>query len=233
VTSAAAQRLVAQLERSRRLHAGRAASTTLAAKLDELASFQSRRLSATYADLERLPRYASAISFFRADLYGPGDFSRRDADLARIVPTLVRTLPEAVIATVADAMLLSALSHELDRALLDRLEGELTVAHYCDAYRRCANRRDREQQIALIGAVGRGLDRYVHSRMLRNALVVMRLPARASGLGALQGFLERGVSAFARMRGAEDFLDTIEARESALMRAIFEGNDTAFADPRT
>ncbi len=233
MTSAAAQRLVAQLERSRRLHAARAASTTLAARLDELARFQSLRLSATYRDLERLPRYASAIAFFRADLYGPGDFSRRDADLARIVPTLVRTLPEKVIATVADAMLLSALSHELDRALLERLDGELTVARYCAAYLQCSNRPDREQQIALIGAVGRGLDRYVHSRMVRNALVVMRLPARASGLGALQGFLERGVSAFARMRGADEFLNTIQARESALMRAIFEGDDAPFSDPRT
>jgi hypothetical protein len=232
VTSAAAHRLVGALERSRRLHAGRAASTTLAGRLDELARFQSLRLSATYLDLERLPRYAPAIAFFRADLYGPGDFSRRDADLARIVPTLVRMLPEAAIATVADAMHLSALSQELDRTLLDQLVGDLSVARYCAAYRACANRREREQQIALIGAVGRGLDRYVHSRALRNTLVVMRLPARASGLGALQKFLERGVSAFARMRGADEFLDTIQAREGALMRAIFEGSDTAFADPR-
>ena len=68
--------------------------------------------------------------------------------------------------------------------------------------------------------------------LLRHALAVMRMPARAAGLGALQGFLERGVAAFARMRGATEFLDTIDARESALMNAIFAGDDAPFRDPR-
>ena len=49
------------------------------------------------------------------------DFARRDADLARVVPIMVRMLPERVIATVARAMELNALSQELDRALLARL----------------------------------------------------------------------------------------------------------------
>ena len=60
----------------------------------------------------------------------------------------------------------------------------------------------------------------------------MRMPARAAGFGSLQGFLERGVAAFARMRGATEFLDTIDTRESALMNAIFAGDDAAFRDPR-
>lgn len=232
MTTRAEARLVAQLERAQALHAERTASPDYAAALDRLADFQSRRLKATYADLAAQPRYAAAIDFFRTDLYGPGDFSRRDADLARIVPALARMLPSAAIATVADAMQLSVLSQDLDRALIAELGVALDVAAYCAAYRACANRAARERQIALIGEVGRGVDRYVRAPLIRKGLLVMRVPARAAGLGALQRFLERGVAAFARMRGAGEFLETIDSRERSLMAAIFAGDDAPFADPR-
>ncbi len=201
--------------------------------LDAIATFQSRRLGKTYADLARQPRYTQAIEFFQTDLYGPGDFSRRDADLARIVPTMRHLLPAGVVDIVARAMELSALSQELDRALLDRLDvgARPTVAEYARAYRACANRTERERQIAWIGEVGRGLDRYVRTPLLTNALKLMRLPARAAGLGALQRFLERGVAGFARMHGANEFLETIYARETALMTAILGGDDAPFPDP--
>ena len=52
----------------------------------------------------------------------------------------------------------------------------------------------------------------------------MRRPAHAAGLGDLQGFLERGFDAFARMKGAGEFLAIIEARERGLMRGLFEGD---------
>ena len=228
-----ASTLTAELQHLRRLHDERAASPQLAAALDAVADFQARRLDATYQDLAREPRYEEAIAFFRSDLYGPGDFSRRDADLARIVPTMQRVLPSGAVAAVTMAIQLSALSQELDRALLAKLGvSPLTVPNYCVAYRACANRADRERQIALIGTVGRGLDHYVRARLVRHALAVMRMPARAAGLGSLQGFLERGVAGFARMRGATEFLNIIDARERALMNAIFAGDDAPFRDPR-
>jgi len=225
--------LIRQLERARALHEERAASTELVAALDRLALWQSRRLNATYADLAREPRYARAIEFFQTDLYGPGDFSRRDADLARVVPLMVRILPEGVIATIADAMELSTLSRELDRALLEKLPtpAPLSVATYCAAYRALANRGARERQIGLIVAVGRALDQYVGKTLIRSALAAMRQPARAAGLSALQGFLERGFAAFRQMRGADEFLAAVETREIAVMTAIFGGDRAPFSEP--
>src|SRR5262249_7073002 len=160
------------------------------------------------------------------DLYGPGDFSRRDADLARVVPVMARVLPGGLMATVARAMLLSVLSAELDRRMIAKLDplAPISVPAYCEAYRVLANRHERLRQIALIVEVGRALDRYVAKPMLRSALAAMRAPARAAGLGALQTFLERGVAAFRRMRGAGEFLATIEARETAIVDAIFRGD---------
>jgi hypothetical protein len=205
----------------------------LAAALDRLALFQSRRLNAAYADVAGEPRYARAIAFFQTDLYGPGDFSRRDAALARVVPLMVRVLPDGVIATISGAMELSVLSHELDRALLEKLPPRvaLSVATYCAAYRALANRGARERQIALIVAVGRALDRYVGKTLTRSALAAMRQPARLAGLGALQDFLERGFAAFRQMAGADAFLATVETRETALMNAIFDGDRAPFAEP--
>lgn len=231
--SSAETELIRELERAQALHEARRTAPRLAAALDRVAAWQSRRLNATYADLARDPRYADAIVFFQSDLYGPGDFSRRDADLARVVPIMVRVLPEGVIATVAKAIALSALSHELDRELVDRLgeEAPLSVPSYCAAYRACDNRKDRERQIALIVEVGAALDCYVHLPLLRQALATMRRPARIAGLGSLQTFLERGLLSFRGMKGAGEFLAVIEARETEVMRAILAGDDAAFPEP--
>jgi hypothetical protein len=57
--------------------------------------------------------------------------------------------------------------------------------------------------------------------MLRHSLRLMRGPARAAGLGALQSFLEAGFDTFRGMRGAEEFLSLIGQRERALAAALF------------
>jgi len=231
--SAAEARLIHQLECSRLLHQERGASAELAAALDRVAQWQAQRLSASYADLAADPRYAEAIAFFQSELYGPGDFSQRDADLARVVPIMIRMLPDAVVETVAMAMELSTLSHELDHALVGRLNAgaPLTVVAYCDAYRSCDNRVERRRQIDLIVQTGRALDRYVRMPVLRPLLSMMRHPARIAGLSALQEFLERGFASFAGIRDVDAFLETINTRETALMEAIFAGARAPFPDP--
>jgi hypothetical protein len=232
MASAGENELVRQLQRAKGLHEQRA-DLTLASALDRLADWQARRLRRTYVDLARDPRYAAAIAFFGSDLYGPGDFSRRDADLARVVPLMSRMLPEGVLATIAGAMELSALSQELDRALLQRLDPTLplSVPAYCDAYRAVDDRASRERQIALIVSSGRALDRYVGKALVRAALMAMRSPARIAGFNALQDFLERGFAAFRGMRGADEFLAIVEARETALMNAILAGDRAPFPEP--
>ena len=55
------------------------------------------------------------------------------------------------------------------------------------------------------------------------ALAMMRQPARLAGLTGLQDFLERGFAAFRSMGGAEEFLRTIESRETQIMEAIVGG----------
>lgn len=226
--------LIRELERVARLHDDRARKPKLAAALERVAGWQALRLRNTYADLAADPRYAEAIDFFQSDLYGGANFAQRDADLARVVPMMVRMLPDRVIATVAQAMEANGLSQEMDRLLLARLpraDGVFTVAEYCRAFRGMEHRAERVRQIALIGEIGAALDSFVRKPLIHAALVMMRQPARLAGLSVLHDFLERGFDAFHRMRGAERFLATIAERETALVERIFAGDTAPFADP--
>jgi len=226
--------LARELARVTRLHAERLANPALNAALERLARWQALRLRGTYADLEAQPRYAAAVRFFEDDLYGGADFAQRDADAARIAPIMGVMLPERVIATIADAMEVNALSQELDRALLARLprgDGRFTVAEYCGAYRRMDNRPARERQIALVAEIGAELDRFVRMPLIRGALAMMRQPAKLAGMAVLHDFLERGFDAFRTMKGAEAFVATIVGRETALMDAILGGATAPFPDP--
>jgi len=226
--------LVRELARVSRLHEERRLNPILAGSLDRLADWQSRRLRMTYADLAADPRYSGAVEFFQQDLYSSADYARRDADLARVVPMLVKMLPDGVIATVALAMELNALSQELDRVVVERLPragAQFTVAEYCKAYRRAGNFPLRRRQIKLIGEIGAALDRYVRKPFVRTALAMMRQPARLAGLGVLQEFLERGFAAFHAMGGADEFLRTIDEREIHIMESIAGGASDPFPDP--
>ena len=226
--------LIRELRHVARLHAERRADPGLARALDHLARWQAERLGGTYADLAADARYSDAIAFFRTDLYGAADFAQRDADLARAAPAMARTLPKRVLASVAQAIELNVLSQELDRRLLARLPGRngpFTVADYCRAYRAMGSRAERERQLRLTCEFGAALDVYVKKPLIHAALVLMRHPARAAGLAALQVFLERGFAAFRKMHGAAFFLATIEGRERKLMDAIFAGETAPFADP--
>ena len=226
--------LLHELGRVQRHHDERAANPQLASVLGHLGLWQARRLRNTYADLEQTPRYATAMKFFEEDLYGGADFAQRDADLARVVPAMKRLIPANVIDTVAVAVELNALSQDLDRAVVDAL-GErahaFSVAEYCAAYRRAGQVDGRRRQIELIGDVGVSLDRFVQKPLLRTALAMMRKPAQLAGLSALQDFLERGFESFAQMRGAAEFLATIQSRETVIHESIAGGSDDPFPDP--
>jgi hypothetical protein len=231
-THAAEAALVRELASIQRLHDERSVDAALDATLAHIADWQGRRLEQTYADLALQPRYRAAIAFFRSDLYGNERMARRDADVARVVPIMVRTLPESVIATLAQAMELNVLSHALDRKLIAHLPAvPFSVAQYCEAYRRAADYASRKRQIDLIVEIGRALDRYVKKPLLRGALAMMRQPARLAGLGALHDFLERGFVAFRTMQGATYFVATIESRETLLHQAIAAGANAPFPDP--
>jgi hypothetical protein len=200
----------------------RTQDSALAERVEAVKRYQQRRFEQTYADLLIHPRYAGAANFFLAELYGPSDFTQRDAQFARIVPALVRLFPAEVVATVAALAGLHALSERFDSAMGRALSGPtMDVERYQQAWRRCGDPAGRERQIALMLAVGASLDALTRNPLLRHSLRLMRAPARAAGLGALQSVLEAGFDTFRSMRGADEFLALIGQRERALAAQLF------------
>jgi hypothetical protein len=212
--------------------AARTADPVFAERVAAVKAFQHARFAHTYADLLADPRYTKAATFFLEDLYGPTDFSDRDTQFARIVPALVRMFPREIVGTVADLGSLHALSERLDSAMARELQTpSIDDRNYGQAWRQVAEPGSREQQIALMLAVGTALDKYTRNPLLRHSLRLMRSPARAAGMGALQHFLETGFDTFRAMGGAQEFLRTIAQRERALAERLFAGGDVADPSP--
>ena len=88
--AADAQAILSQLAIVRSEREARTADSALGETVRALKAYQQQRFSRTYADLLASSRYAGASRFFLDELYGPQDFSERDAQFARVVPALVR-----------------------------------------------------------------------------------------------------------------------------------------------
>jgi hypothetical protein len=208
----------------------RAAAPGLTASVDALKAYQQQRFARTHATLLAHPRYAPATRFFLDELYGPQDFAQRDAQFSRIVPALVRMFPADTVATVEALAAVHALSERLDTAMAIHLDGQSpSRAGYVRAWQATGEPAARARQLELVMRIGQALDRHTRSFVLRASLKAMRGPARAAGMAALQTFLEAGFDAFGSMRGADEFLATIAASESALSARLFEAGAVAAA----
>ncbi len=192
--------------------------------------WQSERLSRTHADLLAQQRTRPAVRFFLSDLYAPRDFSRRDRDLERLAPILVRVLPSHVLHTLALALEMNVVTEQLDAGLAEQLAADdaLTEPLVAAGIRRVRDYRERRRQIDLIREVGEDLDEIVATPGVYPALRLAAKPAELAGLGELQGLLERGFRAFRHMRGAAGFLGTIVGRELEILGRLENGHPRPF-----
>lgn len=200
-----------------------------------LRAWQAERLASTYPDLLASERHGPAARFFLSDLYGPKDFSQRDEEVTRILPTMRRMLPDAALKAFGAAIELDYLSELLDRDVAMKLragqrDGPLAVdgGRYAAAYRACGHEAERRRQIELVDAIGRALDRLTRMPLVAGALELMRGPARVAGLAEVHDFFKRGYDAFRHMKGADEFLRTIADRETQLMERLLAGSPRPF-----
>lgn len=203
--------------------------------LRELRRWQAARLRASFATFLQDPAQRPAAEFFLSDVYGDHDFARRDADIARVMPMMQRLLPGGLLDTVAAGIELGSLTHALDLDMAEALQRlaprrrRLDDALYAQAYREVGAKARRARQIALIGEVGKGLATALRNRSIGTLLKIARGPARAAGLAALQGFLERGYAAFAALADADGFIDGIVRDEQRVSRRLYAGDPDPFA----
>jgi hypothetical protein len=215
--------IFSRLEQVARERQSRAASPDLADKVQALKSFQHRRFAHTYADLLAGPRYRDAARFFLNELYGPADFTRRDQQFERVVPALVKLFSKELVSTVSTLTELHALSERLDTCMGHSLSrAHVNPRIYMLAWCEVGRPDLRERQIELTVSVGRALERYTRSRVLRATLHAMRRPAKIAGLGELQRFLEAGFDTFGRIDDSNWFLEEVRRRERKLAQQLFE-----------
>jgi len=204
-----------------------------------LRQWQTQRLTTSFADFLATPHMRPAAEFFLSDLYGDRDFSARDRDAARILPLMARILPEFLLHAASEAIELAVLSHALDLRLAETLAkrrnplAAISVDDYARAYRATRLPRLRRHQVELILRVGQALDASVHKHGVFKLLKASRLPAKLAGLSELQGFLERGFTAFAALGGADEFLSRIRAQELEVSRRLFANAADPFAQPNS
>lgn len=221
-----AARILQCLEAVERERARRRADSRLDERVVAIKTYQQARFFDSYHDLLADPRWAAAARFFLEELYGPRDFSRRDAQFARIVPTLGRLFSDEIVQTVSLLADLHALSESLDTVMGDLLPSPIIDRErYAIAWQATGRAEDRERQIALAVSIAQQLHRHTRRPMLTAGLKMMRGPARAAGLGELQQFLETGFDTFKAMTDLDGFLETVAARERDFAVRLFGLND--------
>lgn len=179
-----------------------------------------------YADLRERPGYDDAIDFVISDLVGP-DIAKRDRELEKVVPLMMRMLPEKALAALATAMALNADVLRINLGIADVLGDRVTSGEpvserdYCAASRQVADFADCERLIATTVEAGLALERIVALPMISPLLRSMRGPARLAGVGDLQAFLEKGLRTFRAVPDVHVFVESLEARMSEVFARVF------------
>lgn len=199
-----------------------------------LADWQTERLKRTHADLYRNPDYHQGLVFLLTDLYAPAGMTRRDDNIDRIFPRMVRWLPEHLLQTFDHLVTLNLHTQRLDLTLLEELSRRnvepagMSETQYCDAFRACSGRAERLEQINRVSVAGHELDRYVRNRTLGWLLSMSRTPAEMADLEDLHDFLYRGYQAFQGMAQVQTLINRLVAREQQVLERIFAGHPDPF-----
>ncbi len=226
-----AQKIRAAVETVEQLRQACIADQRLASGVAAVKNFQARRFSGTYSDLLAGGRYQAATRFFLEELYSDKDYAERDAQFSRIAGAMQKFFPHQVVATAVALAELHALTETLDHAMgmawIEAGDGDASeAARYVRAWRAVGRRAERESQLTVVMGIGDEMARLTRTPGLRMMLRMMRGPASAAGLSALQRFLESGFDTFAALArqrsGVEVFLGTIRDRESALIALLFD-----------
>jgi hypothetical protein len=208
--------------------------TELDPTLVMLRIWQNERLKKTHADFLRSKRYGPACQFFLSDIYAPEDFSQRDNDIEYLYEVMSSVLPTFLLSLVSNTVQLNNLTNNLDHQLLNALVVELgikdsiTPQTYSEAYRICDNYSERVHQIELLMDIGRQVDIGTRIPLVGTTLRLARGPAHRAGWGEVHDFLEKGFSAFKKMRGSKKFLNTVKRREIDILDKIFAGDPNPF-----
>ncbi len=202
-----------------------------------VSDWQASRLKTTHHDLYEHSGYHAGLEFLLTDLYAPTSMTRRDDNIDRVFPKMVKWLSDNQLNTLAGLVELNLITQQLDLELTEHFHEQgtdttnLTTRHYCEAYRSSALLTQRERQINLVADVGQQLDHYVRNRTLGWLLTISRAPADMADLSDLHSFLHRGYTAFRNMDNVQRLIERLVAREKQVMGNILSNHPDPFRLP--
>ena len=188
--------------------------------------FQSRRIRRDYDDLAVIPQYEPVGEFFFTEMYGPRDFSDRDAG-ARRLNHIIQMLPGVHLNDVEEVLDLLELTNVLDDSLtalmLDLEIGiDFDEAAYEYAYRVADNYDARLYQLNLVNNCMHNVFRLSRSHLLGIGLHRSRMLAALAGIEAAHAFLVKGYDALRDVSDINHFATTVRLRELERLNRIYD-----------
>lgn len=222
----AAQTLRFYTDRSNKIHRDYLEQPVLRDQYTHFLAWQVQYMSPFFEDHRSGQGHSAAVDFFISDLTGI-NISRRDQDLARVVPVMTKMLPDRALQALADAMTLNARVLEVNLSICQELFRERELANeiserdYCVACRRASSLEECLELVSLTRLVGEDLQRIINVPILGVILRAMRSPARLAGFGEMQEFLETGYRTFSGMEDVSRFLDDMSTRTTEIFTRIY------------
>jgi hypothetical protein len=190
-----------------------------------LQAFQSKRLRRDYRDLSAIAQYTPVGEFFFEEMYGPRDFSERDAS-ARRLQHFLHMLPGVHLRDIEEVLELLELTVSLDDQLAQMMHADMAPLDFDEPtyeayYRRQDNYDERLRQLDLVRSCLLNVFHLSRSALLGVALHRSRLVARLTGIEAVHTFLTKGYDALRGMQSIDHFSDTIYSRELKRLDRIY------------
>ena len=191
-----------------------------------LQDFQSRRINATYKDIEDDPEFSKIGDFFFNKLYAPEDFSFRDTSMKKLHKALDGKVYKHMLTAVTKVIELHDITDEQDDVMVEKMMEEgvdesMTMDEYQHIYRSLDNYDQRISQIRLSAEVTRIFHGLSKKWIVALSLKTVRTTAVLFGIKRIIDFIHEGYMAFKSIDNIDFFVETITERELAWHNEIW------------
>ncbi len=222
-----AERFKRYTEESNAIHREYLGDALLSRQYRYFVAWQAEYLLPFYDEFRQRPETEAAVEYVVSDLTGIG-MSERDREIGRVVPLMIRLLPDKALRTLASAMELNArvlaINLETCRCLLEHSDfsNGISERHYCAALRQATTLDECMELVTLTIRLGEHLSRIIRIPVMGVTLSAMHIPAHSAGFGELQDFLEKGYRTFRAIPDVDSFLDRLSVRMTKVFSGVCE-----------
>lgn len=215
-------KILANLEKAADIRKSYLTNSELKEVKEELKRYQVERLKFTHQECLENPDTKDATKFFLTEIYSDKDLTKRDADLAKVVPMMCKLFTKELLVVLSDAIELDALTEELDMIMCQNLKSDFTDEEYKKIYKEKTSYELRKRQIELTNSLGLSLIDVVKYPLIGTLLGKMGFPAKMMGLSDMHNLLNNGFNLFKNTKNVDEFLSGLIQREYEVLDDIYD-----------